>query len=171
MLIVETLEWMLSTVKRDHGFKSKVVVLTDGSTCQNWSKDVFHSIPNLAVEYRGNDELQSFRAIKSVSGHSKGFIFKTDKLENNISHREIDGSHSDPKEKVRNYIRRSAVSYKAGAREDGDSLFTTGFESSEDIVSFLRQNAFYNVVRENQIPDSKGFKLYMRSVKAATPEG
>ena len=72
LIIVETLEWMLETVKRDHGFKPKVVVLTDGSTCQNWSKDIFHSIPNLAVEYRENEELQSFRALKSVSGHSKG---------------------------------------------------------------------------------------------------
>ena len=101
---------MLSVIKRDHGFKPKVVLLTDGSTCQNWSKDVFHSIPTLAVEYRGNDELESFRAIKSVSGHSKGLIFNTNKLENNISHREIDSSHSNPKKKVRNYIRRSAVS-------------------------------------------------------------
>ena len=54
---------------------------------------------------------------------------------------------------------------------DGESLLTTGFESSEDIVSFLRRNDFYNTVRENETEDSKGFKLYMRSVKAATPEG
>ena len=63
---------MLSTVKQEHGYKSKVVLLTDGSCCQNWSSDVFHAIPQIAVDYRGTEELESFRALKSVAGHSKG---------------------------------------------------------------------------------------------------
>ena len=55
--------------------------------------------------------------------------------------------------------------------DDDDDLLTTGFESSEDIVSYLRQQSSYNVSRQDTTPDSKGFRLYMRSVKTATPGG
>ena len=71
-MIVDTLRWMLSDAKAKFGFKKKVVLLSDGSCAQNWSKEIFNEVPQIAVEYKGDQELQFFRAQKSVSGHSKG---------------------------------------------------------------------------------------------------
>ena len=86
-------------------------------------------------------------------------------------YREIESCHSDPKEQVRRFLRRSAVSTKAGANPDDDDQRTTGFESPEDIVSFLRKLPGYNAVRQDGSIDSKGFYLYMRTVKVAEPQG
>ena len=85
--------------------------------------------------------------------------------------REIDSCHSNPKEQVRRFLRRSAVSTKAGSRSDDDDQRTTGFESPEDIVSFLRHLPGYNAVRQDGSIDSKGFYLYIRAVKVAEPQG
>ena len=85
--------------------------------------------------------------------------------------REIDSCHSNPKEQVRRFLRRSAVSTKAGESSHDDDHRTTGFESPEDIVSFLRKLPGYNTVRQDGSIDSKGFFLYMRTVKVADPQG
>ena len=68
---------MLSDAKEKFGFKKRVVLLTDGSCSQNWCKDIFNSIPHLAVEYKQDGNLEMFRGQKSVSGHSKGLAYKT----------------------------------------------------------------------------------------------
>ena len=64
-----------------------------------------------------------------------------------------------------------AVSRDAGRSRDDDDHRTTGFESCEDVVSFLRNKPGYNCIRENEAPDSKGFSLYIRAVKMADPKG
>ena len=84
---------------------------------------------------------------------------------------EIDGCHGNPKEHCRRFVRQMAVSTKAGLSTDDDDHRTTGFESHEDIVSFLRTKPGYNSVRAQESVDSKGFFLIKRSVKNADPEG
>ena len=63
---------MLSKIKEEFGFKSKVFLLNDGAVGQNWCSDIFNVAPHLAVEYRGANILECFRGMKSVRGHSKG---------------------------------------------------------------------------------------------------
>ena len=72
IIIVDTIVWILQKVKEMFGFKKKVVLLSDGCASQNWNKEVFNQMPQIAQEYRQNEVLESFRAMKSVSGHSKG---------------------------------------------------------------------------------------------------
>ena len=66
---------MLQNVRERFGFKKKVVIFSDGATSQNWCSEVFNQMPVLAQEYRQNDVLESFRAMKSVADHSKGYGF------------------------------------------------------------------------------------------------
>ena len=167
---MDTLEWMLQNLRERFGFKKKVVIFSDGATCQNWCSEVFNQMPLLAQKYRQNDVLESFRAMKSVADHSKGSVKLGCKIVLNYN-REIDGCHSHPKEEVRRFIRRMAVSRKAGNSRDDDDHRTTGFENCEEVVSFLRNKPGYNVIRENEAADSKGFSLYIRAVKVADPRG
>ena len=67
---------MLSDAKEKFGYKTKVVLLNDGSTAQNWSKDIFNEIPQLVADYKRDNDFELFRAQKSVSGHSKGLEIK-----------------------------------------------------------------------------------------------
>ena len=67
---------MLENVRERFGFKKKVVIFSDGATSQNWCSEVFSQMPLVAQKYRQNDELESFRAMKSVADHSKGYCFK-----------------------------------------------------------------------------------------------
>ena len=43
LIIVETLEWMLTTVKRDHGFKPKVVLVPKSSNSPSSKNWLLHS--------------------------------------------------------------------------------------------------------------------------------
>ena len=70
--LVDTLTWMLSKIKEEFGFKSKIFLLSDGACSQNWCSDIFQIMPQLAVNYRGENNLEKFVGMKSVRGHSKG---------------------------------------------------------------------------------------------------
>ena len=170
-LLVDTLSWALRRVKARFGYKNRVFLFSDGAVAQNWCQGFFKSLPLLAEQYRGDQELLTFRAQKSVAGHSKGRRFFYPCCQLIINPGEIDSAHGLPKCRVRKFVQLSSKSKQADTRDISERVQTTGFANAEEMTEWLRLQPDFASERTDPIPDSKGFVLVQRHIKMANPDG